>query len=636
MSSGGPGSSSSSATSLLLPILISAAAGAAISSAAWLFSSTPPSVRSASTTTTATAMPPPPEPTSSTSLATRDSVDNSSAAAAVLGSTDSAMAARPAESQNLLNLLYSIAEDQARKEGYVHRGITCNHCGSSPIRGTRFKCSNCVDFDVCENCEAQEVHNKTHVFLKIRIPIPPLANPRTALLNPFYPGNRHGTTSTSLDTLQTLQRTTHFDQLELEALDDQFRALATSDRGIPRSVYDQSLGPLGLEKNLITDRIFAFFDADHDGFISFTEFIHGLSVLCKGTLDEKIVAAFHGYDLDGDGKITRQELHAMFKAYFHLSMELVRDVVKAMEEEMMATFDEDANKPVSAAFTAPIPANAQGQQGQQANQGSGGGGSGGGGSQRPGSSRGGQRPSGGWQKGDDPDALMSGTSPSSFTSPVHASSSSAMATNAPAASSSSSGRLLGPGHQIADDAGFLSGGEDGGGQSVPATPIGSGFQWGASTSAGSSSHHHHAHHHHDRDPLSATSAHPPSSSAFLQTHRASSSVSHALAAAARRANSMAVASGAAGRHMSLDVGSPLGGAHGAHDIMSPGGPGAGGDRLQPIMEQMSQEAITEMVDKTFAAMDVEGKGWAEFEDFKRHVEMDPTIVNWFETLSSIF
>ena len=45
----------------------------------------------------------------------------------------------------------------------------------------------------------------------------------------------------------------------------------------------------------------------------------------------------------------------MFKAYFYLSMELVRDVVKALEEEMMENFDDEASKPVSASFTAPIP-----------------------------------------------------------------------------------------------------------------------------------------------------------------------------------------------------------------------------------------------------------------------------------------
>ena len=45
----------------------------------------------------------------------------------------------------------------------------------------------------------------------------------------------------------------------------------------------------------------------------------------------------------------------MFKAYFEVSLELVRDVVRSCEEEMMASFDDSADKPVSAVFNAPIP-----------------------------------------------------------------------------------------------------------------------------------------------------------------------------------------------------------------------------------------------------------------------------------------
>eukprot|EP01136_Pigoraptor_vietnamica_P037515 Opistho-1_new@105551 len=65
--------------------------------------------------------------------------------------------------------------------------------------------------------------------------------------------------------------------------------------------------------------------------------------------------AFRGYDPEGTGFVTRDELQRMFTAYFHLSMDVVRDVVKALEEEMMAGFEDDGGKPVSAVFTAPIP-----------------------------------------------------------------------------------------------------------------------------------------------------------------------------------------------------------------------------------------------------------------------------------------
>ncbi|KAI9152648.1 hypothetical protein H9P43_009444 [Blastocladiella emersonii ATCC 22665] len=588
-----------STTSTLVPVLISAVCGAAVSTAAWAFAggARNPATRDGASTA--------PLLTPEDAVARRGSESaaaprrRSSAGSdgsggkkkkkkgEAEGDEDDEDAGKT-ESQNLLNLLYSIAEDQARKEGYIHRGITCNHCGMSPIRGTRFKCSNCVDFDVCENCEAQDVHQKSHVFLKIRIPIPPLANPRTALLNPFYPGARAapGTAAEEIlpyDKLRELQHATHFDQLEIEALYEQFKALATDPRGISRAVYEQSLGPLGLEKNLITERIFKFFDRDDDAYIGFPELVAGLSVLTKGSIDEKITCAFRGYDLDGDGKITKAELHAMFKAYFHLSMELVRDVVKAMEEEMMASFDDDNNKPVSAAFTAPIPASAVGN--NNANNGNRNAGEDGDAAADGSSSTGpGGRP---WQKGDDPDAHRRPASSS-------------------AASSSRTPAL----QEHPAESGFVSGGDD----SVPATPIHASFVTAASPS----------------------SAHPAHNHGY----------GHASIPATLAAASSAVArgrgAGPGGRLMSVDIDAHhaalvaarnnAAAASAAAAAASSGNP----DRLQPIMEQMSQDALVEMVATVFHNIDVEEKGYIEFDEFKAYVENDPTLISWFETLGSVF
>ncbi|KAG4101518.1 EF-hand [Neocallimastix lanati (nom. inval.)] len=261
------------------------------------------------------------------------------------------------ESQSLLTLLYSIAEDQARKEGYIHRSIICNNCGEQ-IQGFRYKCTNCVDYDLCETCEALGVHYITHVFLKIRISIPPLANPRSALLPIFYPGNDFISKSLDEKELQRLHLKTHFDIVELEAFYDQYNSLSTFEGeggGITHSTFELCLGPLSLEKNLIIERLFRFFDQNHDGIINFEELVCGLSILCKGSLDERIKHTFIGYDLDEDGKISRSELHKMLTAYFKLSMNLVRDVVKIMEEGIMESFDDEASKPVSSVFAAPIP-----------------------------------------------------------------------------------------------------------------------------------------------------------------------------------------------------------------------------------------------------------------------------------------
>lgn len=52
----------------------------------------------------------------------------------------------------------------------------------------------------------------------------------------------------------------------------------------------------------------------------------------------------------------------MFKSYFYLSMELVRDVVSAMEDEMMETFEFSASQPVSSAFNVAMPSSPQGDE----------------------------------------------------------------------------------------------------------------------------------------------------------------------------------------------------------------------------------------------------------------------------------
>ncbi|KAJ1817538.1 hypothetical protein LPJ75_001690 [Coemansia sp. RSA 2598] len=52
----------------------------------------------------------------------------------------------------------------------VHSDVACDSC-NEPITGVRYKCGNCVDYDLCERCEANNNHNKDHLFVKIRRPI---------------------------------------------------------------------------------------------------------------------------------------------------------------------------------------------------------------------------------------------------------------------------------------------------------------------------------------------------------------------------------------------------------------------------------------------------------------------------------
>ena len=36
------------------------------------------------------------------------------------------------------------------------------------ILGVRYKCGHCVDFDLCEKCEATIDHPKEHIFLRMK------------------------------------------------------------------------------------------------------------------------------------------------------------------------------------------------------------------------------------------------------------------------------------------------------------------------------------------------------------------------------------------------------------------------------------------------------------------------------------
>ncbi|KAF9957714.1 hypothetical protein BGZ65_001905, partial [Modicella reniformis] len=68
-----------------------------------------------------------------------------------------------------------------------HPKVICDSCGKH-IKGIRYKCSNCTDYDLCGNCEAlpEPVHDPEHVFLKLRRPICSQKTPARPLLPIMY------------------------------------------------------------------------------------------------------------------------------------------------------------------------------------------------------------------------------------------------------------------------------------------------------------------------------------------------------------------------------------------------------------------------------------------------------------------
>jgi len=71
----------------------------------------------------------------------------------------------------MVNKYLALIGEEEPKTVVVHEGVSCNGCGTFPIRGIRYKCGECRDFDFCESCEKSMDHNPEHIFQKIKKPI---------------------------------------------------------------------------------------------------------------------------------------------------------------------------------------------------------------------------------------------------------------------------------------------------------------------------------------------------------------------------------------------------------------------------------------------------------------------------------
>ncbi|KAI5609997.1 Kv channel-interacting protein 4 isoform X3, partial [Silurus asotus] len=64
--------------------------------------------------------------------------------------------------------------------------------------------------------------------------------------------------------------------------------------------------------------LFNAFDTDHNGAVSFEDFVMGLSILLRGTVQEKLNWAFNLYDINKDGYITKEEMLDIMKAIYDM------------------------------------------------------------------------------------------------------------------------------------------------------------------------------------------------------------------------------------------------------------------------------------------------------------------------------
>lgn len=66
----------------------------------------------------------------------------------------------------LMNNKTEVIKNKDNTINTVHQHVRCDKCNVSPIRGKRYKCLICLDYDHCENCEIEFPHEHDMIVLK--------------------------------------------------------------------------------------------------------------------------------------------------------------------------------------------------------------------------------------------------------------------------------------------------------------------------------------------------------------------------------------------------------------------------------------------------------------------------------------
>ncbi|XP_058888718.1 Kv channel-interacting protein 4 isoform X1 [Acipenser ruthenus] len=119
--------------------------------------------------------------------------------------------------------------------------------------------------------------------------------------------------------LQQLEAQTRFTKKELQIFYRGFKNECPSgivNEETFKEIYSQFF-PQG-DSTTYAHFLFNAFDTDHNGSVSFEDFVSGLSILLRGSVQEKLNWAFNLYDINKDGYITKEEMLDIMKAIYDM------------------------------------------------------------------------------------------------------------------------------------------------------------------------------------------------------------------------------------------------------------------------------------------------------------------------------
>ncbi|XP_062899441.1 Kv channel-interacting protein 4 isoform X1 [Mobula hypostoma] len=119
--------------------------------------------------------------------------------------------------------------------------------------------------------------------------------------------------------LEQLEAQTKFTKKELQILYRGFKNECPSgivNEETFKEIYAQFF-PQG-DATTYAHFLFNAFDTDHNGSVSFEDFVLGLSVLLRGSIQDKLKWAFNLYDINKDGYVTKEEMLDIMKSIYDM------------------------------------------------------------------------------------------------------------------------------------------------------------------------------------------------------------------------------------------------------------------------------------------------------------------------------
>uniref|UniRef100_A0A8C5BXY3 EF-hand domain-containing protein n=1 Tax=Gadus morhua TaxID=8049 RepID=A0A8C5BXY3_GADMO len=121
------------------------------------------------------------------------------------------------------------------------------------------------------------------------------------------------------ESMDKLQEQTKFTKKELQVLYRGFKNECPS--GVVneenfKTIYSQFF-PQG-DSSMYAHFLFEAFDTDKNGSVSFEDFVFGLSIILRGTINDRLNWAFNLYDLNKDGCITKEEMLDIMKSIYDM------------------------------------------------------------------------------------------------------------------------------------------------------------------------------------------------------------------------------------------------------------------------------------------------------------------------------